>query len=84
MRVGYGNAVSGNYAIYARDMRYRALTLCPIGAMGLHHIHLFNKMKLNDFNNNKIWFNKKLFIPLYSEIKTSKVDNNDIIEDRIT
>ena len=45
---------------------------------------LFNEMKLTDFCLNNTWFNKKLLILLYTEIKVSRVGNKDNTDDKMT
>ena len=45
---------------------------------------LFNEMKLTDFCLNNTWFNKKLLILLYTEIKLSRVGNKDNTDDKMS
>ena len=35
MKIGFGNIFRGDHMIYARSMRHRDVSICPIGALGL-------------------------------------------------
>ena len=87
MRIGFGKTINGDHAIYARDMRYSDVKLCAIGALGmwlLHRFFLDNAIKTINFRLSNTWFNKKLLIPMYINVKASRSGNNDIHEDRMT
>ena len=87
MKIGFGKTINGNHAIYARGMRHSDVRLCPIGALGmwlLHRFFLANAIKTINFRLSNTWFNKKLLIPMYINVKASRSGNNDIHEDRMT
>ena len=87
MRIGFGKTVGSDHAIYARGMRHSDVTLCPIGALGLWFLHRFflsTEMETINFRLNDSWFNKKLLIPLYANLKVSRDGNVDNSEDRMS
>ena len=65
MRIESRKTVSGDNAIYARELRYRDASLCHIGGLGLwlmDRFYVFNEMNGIDLIDNKSWFNIKFMI----------------------